>query len=74
MRASWGYGLHLRFSKVSRTVLGKPAGEGESPVSESRFLLVEFQSTAGHVKPGGKLGGPPSNPKYYLMTDRGAVP
>ena len=33
-----------------------------------------IQSTAGHVKPGGKTGGPPSKPKYYLMTDRGAVP
>ena len=33
-----------------------------------------IQSTAGHVKPGGKLGGPPSKPKYYLVTDRGAVP
>ena len=31
-----GYGLHLRFSEANRTVLGKPAGEGESPVRESR--------------------------------------
>ena len=54
--------------------MGRPAIAGESPVGENRVLLVEFQSTAGHVKPGGKLGGPPSNPKYYLMTDRGAVP
>ena len=29
-----------------------------------------IQSTAGHVKPGGKTGGPPSKPKYYLVTDR----
>ena len=29
-----------------------------------------IQSTAGHVKPGGKSGGPPSKPKYYLMTDK----
>ena len=37
VRARWGYRLHLRFCKASRTVLGKPAGEGESPVSrESR--------------------------------------
>ena len=47
---------------------------GESPVDESRFELVRIQSTAGHVKPCGKQGGPPSKPKYYLMTDRGAVP
>ena len=54
--------------------MGRPARAGDSPVSENRILSVEFQSTAGHVKPRGKLGGPPSNPKYYLMTDRGAVP
>ena len=35
---------------------------------------MSIQSTAGHVKPGGTEGGPPSKPKYYLMTDRGAVP
>ena len=29
-----------------------------------------IQSTAGHVKPGGKTGGPPSKPKYYPVTDR----
>ena len=34
MRAFRGYGLHLRFSDVNRTVLGKPAREGESPVRE----------------------------------------
>ena len=54
--------------------MGRPAIAGESPVSESRCMPAGIQSTAGHVKPGGKLGGPPSNPKYYLMTDRGAVP
>lgn len=36
MRAFRGYGLHLRFSDVNRTVLGKPATEGESPVRENR--------------------------------------
>ena len=54
--------------------MGRPARAGDSPVGENRVMLVRIQSTAGHVKPGGKLGGPPSNPKYYLMTDRGAVP
>ena len=28
-----------------------------------------IQSTTGHVEPGGNTGGPPSKPKYYLMTD-----
>ena len=31
MRAFRGYGLHLRFFEANRTVLGKPAAEGESP-------------------------------------------
>ena len=31
-----GFGPHLRFSNPSRKVLGKPAEEGESPVSERR--------------------------------------
>ena len=26
-----------------------------------------IQSTAGHVKPGGKTGGPPSKPKYLSL-------
>ena len=28
-----------------------------------------IRSTAGHVKPGGKTGGPSSKPKYSLVTD-----
>ena len=48
--------------------------QGESPVDERQWYLVRIQSTAGHVKPGGNKGGPPSKPKYYLMTDREAVP
>ena len=35
MRACWGYGLHKSLWKVKGTVLGKPAKEGESPVSEN---------------------------------------
>ena len=54
--------------------VGKPTIVGDSPVSEIEMRRVRIQSTAGHVKPCGKPGGPPSNPKYYLMTDRGAVP
>ena len=54
--------------------VGKPTKEGESPVNESDESTASIQSTAGHVKPGGKTGVPPSKPKYYLMTDRGAVP
>ena len=50
--------------------MGRPAIKGESPVGEKRFMLARIQSTAGHVKPGGKTGGPPSKPKYYPVTDR----
>ena len=54
--------------------MGRPVTEGENPVGERRIVSGWIQSTAGHVKPCGKQGGPPSKPKYYLMTDRGAVP
>ena len=30
---------------------------------------ISIQSTAGHVKPGVKQGGPPPKAKYYLLTD-----
>ena len=36
MRAFWGYGLHKVLVKNNGKVLGKPAKEGESPVSEIR--------------------------------------
>ncbi len=49
--------------------MGRPATGGESPVSENRSLSGWIQSTAGHVKPRGKPGGPPSKPKYELVTD-----
>ena len=54
--------------------MGRPVKECESHVPENERDWDWIQSTAGHVKPGGKPGGPPSKPKYYLMTDRGAVP
>ena len=53
--------------------MGRPVIEGENPVSEIRVVIVSIQSTAGHVKSCGNKGGPPSKPKYYLMTDREAV-
>ena len=51
--------------------MGRPTTEGESPVTENRRLRAGILSTAGHVKPRGNMGGPPSKPKYYLMTDSG---
>ena len=50
--------------------MGRPAKECESHVAENEGDWDWIQSTAGHVKPGGKTGGPPSKPKYYLVTDR----
>ena len=49
--------------------MGRPAIEGESPVSERARSTDRIQSTAGHVKPGGNTGGPSSKPKYYSVTD-----
>ena len=53
----------------SRTVLGKPAIGGESPVGEIMGHASSIRSTAGHVEPCGKEGGPPPKAKYYPVTD-----
>ena len=53
--------------------MGKPTKEGDSPVDETRWETNGIQSITGHVESGEKTGGPPSKPKYYLMTDSGAV-
>ena len=54
-------------------VLVELHGKADQRVWESRKRKDErsdsIQSTAGHVKSGGKPGGPPSKPKYYPMTD-----
>ena len=51
----------------------KPTGAGESPVDEMQGTRSGIQSISGHEESGEKIGGPPSKPKYYLMTDSGAV-
>ena len=53
--------------------MGKPTGEGESPVDEMSREVSGIQSISGHEESGEKTGGPSSKPKYYLMTDREAV-
>ena len=50
--------------------LGRPAGEGESPVGEGTEGGGGIQSTPGHEKPWWKKRGPPRNPEYCLVTDR----
>ena len=51
----------------------KPTIEGESPVNEKRRETNSIHSISGHEESGEKTGGPPSKPKYYLMTDSEAV-
>ena len=47
--------------------------EGENPVGEKGSRPNGIHSISGHVESGEKMGGPSSKPKYYLMTDSGAV-
>ena len=51
----------------------KPTIVSDSLVSEKLRKLSGIQSISGHVESAGKLGGPPSKPKYYPMTDSEAV-
>ena len=51
------------------------AREGEGPVSKSSVSVsIVIPSRAGPVKPGLKLGGPPSKAKYSPVTDSEQVP
>ena len=51
----------------------KPTVGSESLVDERLINSSSIQSISGHVESGENVGGPPSKPKYYLMTDSGAV-
>ena len=57
-----------------RNGLGRPAGQGESPVREARGPRKERPSRAGHVEPGPKQGGPPSKAEHSPVTDSAQVP
>ena len=51
-------------------ILGRSAGEGESPVHEmAETVWVENLSRTGHEKSCLNLGGPPSKAKYEIATD-----
>ena len=54
--------------------MGRSITEGENPVDEIARRVSGIQSISGHVESGENVGGPPSKPKYYLMTDSGEVP
>ena len=49
--------------------LGRPAADGESPVTENVEPPVGIPSSTGHVEPGVNPGGPPPKAKYYWTTD-----
>ena len=51
----------------------KPTRGSDSLVDERGHGANGIQSISGHEESGEKTGGPPSKPKYYLMTDSGAV-
>ena len=53
--------------------MGRPIKEGENPVGETARQVSRILSISGHEESGENTGGPPSKPKYYLMTDRGEV-
>ena len=55
----------------SRSGMERPGAEGKTPVGEMHEAVGWYRSTAGHVEPGGKQGGPPPKAKYYLVTDSG---
>jgi hypothetical protein len=50
---------------------GKSGDMGDSPVCDRDLRSL---SKAGHVKSCLNMGGPPSKPKYSLMTDSEQVP
>ena len=60
---------------VSRSGLGWPAVEGESPVGENSMAFVELSpSSSGPVESAVNLPGPPGKPEYFPVTDSGLVP
>ena len=60
---------------VSRSGLGWPAVDGESPVRENLMPALDcFPSSSGLVESAVNLPGPPAKPKYSLVTDSGLVP
>ena len=54
---------------LTQTGLESRATEGDSPVVERVSRTDGTQSSAGHVKPGVKQGGPPPKAKYYQTSD-----
>jgi hypothetical protein len=57
--------------KSNQNRLESRALMGDSPVW---MLMIEDMSRAGHVQSCLNMGGPPSKPKYSLLTDSEQVP
>ena len=53
--------------------MGRPTEGSESLVGEIQMRVSSIQSISGHEESGEKIGGPPSKPKYYPVTDSEAV-
>ena len=53
--------------------MGRPAAEGESPVTERNGSPAVVPSIARHEKPGVNPGGPPPKAKYSWTTDSAIV-
>ena len=49
--------------------MGRLTIECDSHVREIPTQLISILSTAGHEESRGNTGGPPSKPKYSLVTD-----
>ena len=49
--------------------MGRPAAEGDSPLTENDVSSVAIPSITRHVEPGVNPGGPPPKAKYYWTTD-----
>ena len=61
-------------SRGKNNSLESLARQGDSPVFENLRSASGIPSTTKHVKFRGNLGGPPSKPKYSLVTDSEQVP
>ena len=53
---------------------GRPQRVTAPYANPDRTSATRSLSRAGHVKPGPNLGGPPSKPEYYPVTDSAPVP
>ena len=77
----WDHTLHGPYTMDGVTKLrgSGTAWEGRpervrAPYANPRSLRVRHPSSAGHVKPGANLGGPPSKAEHSPVTDSEPVP